>query len=403
MKIEIKLLTSEKPTSNGFPLVLHIAHKNVRKKHLICRCLKNHFLEDGKMISEKHPDFDTLAPIIMDLKIKARKLVLMQLNDVDLVYKKLFEVDFNSVLFLDFANELIAEMQLMAENLGKAKNLTAKNKMLGNVKVYANVVAQFRAFGEYCTLTTIDYNVLMRFRTYHTSIGNSKATVHLYLRTLRSIYNKAALRYGVPAAKPFESVFKGLTTRSFDSKKKYLDHEDILLLESCNFKPEKQKYLDLFLLQYYFGGCDLIDLYYLRNQQYRRGRINFERTKTNTGNRIDLAVHPKAAAILEKYKNDTEYLLPWGKERTTYESFRRLCGRALIWVQTETKIDILPLGGNLAIKVARHTFANRAKLLRIDVDIIRELMGHERNDVDNFYKDKYPENVRDEALFAIIG
>jgi hypothetical protein len=30
-------------------------------------------------------------------------------------------------------------------------------------------------------------------------------------------------------------------------------------------------------------------------------------------------------------------------------------------------------------------------------------MGHERNDIDNYYKDKYPEKMRDEALFKIIS
>jgi hypothetical protein len=44
---------------------------------------------------------------------------------------------------------------------------------------------------------------------------------------------------------------------------------------------------------------------------------------------------------------------------------------------------------HIAVKVARHSFANRAKNLMID--ITRELMGHERDDVDNYYKDKYPE------------
>lgn len=38
----------------------------------------------------------------------------------------------------------------------------------------------------------------------------------------------------------------------------------------------------------------------------------------------------------------------------------------------------------------------------IETDITRELMGHERDDVDNYYKDKYPEKVRDNALFEII-
>jgi hypothetical protein len=29
-------------------------------------------------------------------------------------------------------------------------------------------------------------------------------------------------------------------------------------------------------------------------------------------------------------------------------------------------------------------------------------MGHERDDVDQYYKDRFPEAVRDEALFKII-
>jgi hypothetical protein len=59
-------------------------------------------------------------------------------------------------------------------------------------------------------------------------------------------------------------------------------------------------------------------------------------------------------------------------------------------------------GNNLAIKVARHTFGNIGKLLMIDDNVLRELMGHQRDTVDNYYKDKYPQTVRDEAHFKII-
>ena len=69
----------------------------------------------------------------------------------------------------------------------------------------------------------------------------------------------------------------------------------------------------------------------------------------------------------------------------------------------ENLIEVMPLGGNLGVKVARHTFANIAKNLFLEPDLIRELMGHERDDVDNYYKDRFPEKVRDEALFKIIG
>lgn len=61
------------------------------------------------------------------------------------------------------------------------------------------------------------------------------------------------------------------------------------------------------------------------------------------------------------------------------------------------------MGGNLGVKIARHTFATIGKNLLIDADILRELMGHERDNIDNYYKDKFPEKIRDEAHWKIIG
>ena len=402
MKIEIKLLSHKTETTEGFPLVVEIAHQNKRKSKNIGFCKLAHFLQDGKMISEKHPDFDILAPIIMDLKIRARKLVLSGIVDVELVYKKLFDVDAGSVQFMDFAKSLVDEMKLVAQNVGK-HDFKQQNKILGNVKCYENVIAQFEPFGSAIGLQKLDYSTLMRFKNYHIGIGNSKSTIHLYLRTLRSIYNKGILKYQLVDQKPFTGVFENLKTRSFESTKKYLDRATLVKLEQLDLKSQKQKYLDLFLLQFYFGGCDLIDIYYLKKKQIRKGRLVFERTKTNTGIRIDLKVHPKAAAILKKYENESEWLFTYKKDKSDYETFRGVLQRALVYIQDKNDIQILPDGGNLAIKVARHTFANLAKNLNIETDVIRELMGHERDDVDNYYKDKYPEMVRDKALFDVIG
>ena len=64
MKIEIKLITSRKETAEGFPLVVEISHQNKRKSKTLASCLQKHFIQDGKTISAKHPDYDVLAPIL---------------------------------------------------------------------------------------------------------------------------------------------------------------------------------------------------------------------------------------------------------------------------------------------------------------------------------------------------
>ena len=402
MKIEFKLLRAKKETLKGFPLVVEISHQGKRKQRTICFCKDNQFSEDSKMITAKHPDYDIIAPVMMELKIKAKKISLSFISDVDVAFGELFKISNDGIEFIVFANSLILEMELLADNFGRKNDISSRNKLLGNVKVYQNVINQAESFLKHKLVIDIDYTILMQFRNYQLGNGNKKLTVHQYLRTLRAIYNKAILRYGIIDKKPFMGVFDGLNSKSYQNKKKSISKEDIWILEQVKLKGAKQQYLNLFLLQFYFGGCDLIDLYYMKKHQVKNGRIYFERGKTNTGLLIDLAVHEKAAALLTYFNNESEWLIPGKKEKKSYETYRGRYAKTLIEVQNECNIAVLPTGGNLGSKVARHSFATIAKNLNIEPDLIRELMGHERDEVDNYYKDKYPEKVRDEALYKII-
>lgn len=64
MTIELKLFSSEKETPEGFPLALMIRHQNNRKRKNLAFCKESHFIQNGNTISEKHPDYDILAPNI---------------------------------------------------------------------------------------------------------------------------------------------------------------------------------------------------------------------------------------------------------------------------------------------------------------------------------------------------
>jgi hypothetical protein len=49
-----------------------------------------------------------------------------------------------------------------------------------------------------------------------------------------------------------------------------------------------------------------------------------------------------------------------GKDKKQYEVFRRTYQRALIFIQEKLQ-QVQPDGGHIAVKVARHSFANRAE------------------------------------------
>lgn len=402
MKIEFKLLKAKKNTTDGFPMVFEISHKGVRKQKTIGFSKIEHFIEDHKTISGKHPDFNVLFPLINDYKIAARKIVLSGVIDVALAYKMLFEYSSKEPSFLKFCESEFKIMEMQIYDFEKSSNIVMRNKVAGNLKVYKNVLRQFEIFIENMPASEINLSVLNDFKSNQIQKGNSKATIYGYLSTLRSLYNKASLKFAFENKKPFAGVFNGLKIKSYNSKKKHINIDDIKLLEGFVGPKLRTQAVDMFLLQFYFAGADLIDLYYMEKRNLVNGRVYFERSKTNTGKLIDLKIHDKAAAILEKYKNSTKYVFDFRKDVKGYETFRSRYAKNLKAVQLLLGIKVVPMGGFLGVKVARHTFATIGKNLFIEPDILRELMGHERDDVDNFYKDKFPEKIRDKALFDII-
>lgn len=402
MKIEFKLLKAKKITPEGFPMVFEISHKGVRKQKTIGFSKVEHFIEDHKTISAKHPDFEILFPLLNDYKLAARKIVLSGVVDVQQAYKMLFEFNSKEPPFVNFCKHEFEQMKQQVVSYEKNGNIVARNKVAGNLKVYQNVLNQFEIFIEDYPASEIEISILNDFKNFQIRKGNSKSTIHCYLSTIRSLYNKASVKYAFENKKPFAGVFSGLKIKSYNSKKKHISKDSIKLLESWTGPKLKTEAVDMFLLQFYFAGSDLIDLYFLEKKHIINGRLYFERSKTNTGKLIDLKVHTKAAAILEKYKNNTKYVFDFRKDVDGYKTFRSRYAKNLKAVQLQLGIQVVPMGGFLGVKVARHTFATIGKNLLIEPDILRELMGHERDDVDNFYKDKFPEKMRDKALFDII-
>lgn len=408
MTIKFKLLTNKKQDEFGFAIVVLISQGQVRREKEIGRSFEKDFDFTSGTVLESHPEYDILAPKILSYKLQARKIITSGITSPDEAMRLLFGSGNNDiVLFSEYGKAYIAELKAQAGKFEKLKDVKKRNNLLGNARVYENVINQLANTQPSLSINEISYNDLMKFRSYQESLGNSKSTVHLYLRTLRSLYNKAIKVYNLPDKKPFSGVFDRLKTKSYESKKKYITKESVYKLENMNHIAESaSKFTDLWLLQFYFAGADLMDIYFLKKSQLKNNRVYFERGKTGTGLLIDLFVCEKAQAIIDKWKcvdEKSEWLFPWRKDVDGYKTFSRKMYGYLRKVQLRENIEILPVGGNLASKVARHTFATIGKQVGVDAEILRELMGHERDEVDNYYKDRFSEEIRDQALLNIIS
>jgi len=395
LKAQIYLETREgQKRKNGYPVVVDLHHNNKR----LFFTLKLYFEKADWDFKNQLPKKDKTLFVI----VKKKKLLLENiLLDIMAGEKYSLEKVKNLLIgenkktaassFLDFFLEFIKEKEA-AKNIATAKS-------------YQNARNQLKIFRSKLLFSDIDYTLLNDFKQWQFKEGNSKSTIHTYLRKYRTVYNEACRRKLTIDIKPFDSVFNGITVKANRTKKRNITKQDIYKLEAVSgVSMYHQRAVDLWLLLFYFGGQDLKDVYYLEHAQIKKNRVYFMRGKlAGAGYQFDLQITEKAQKIIDKYKVSGKYVFPWRKDFDGYKNFRDNLRRSLDLVQIAQKINVLPLGGFIRIKVARHTFATIGKQLFIDADLLRELMGHERNDVDTIYKDKFPEKVRDEAHLKILS
>lgn len=117
-------------------------------------------------------------------------------------------------------------------------------------------------------------------------------TVSCYMRSLRSIYNRAT----DSKSRVFSRIFTGSTP----TYKRSLCVDDIQRLSALKLSKGSRLALarDIFLFSFYCQGMPFIDLAFLRKEQVAGGSIVYNRHKT--GQMIRIAVEPCMEQIIQK-------------------------------------------------------------------------------------------------------
>ncbi len=386
---------------DGYPVIFRLSNKGTQKSYSL-----------GLRFMKKNWDFKKEEPKTIKrdiLYIKKKKLLLEELcyrslDDKTITFEFIKaqmkgEDEVKKVkCFYKYSENYIQEIEQKLDGKGFKK--------VGNANSYKAAIAQMKKYKATLLLSEIDYRLLSEFKTWQFSKGNKKNTVAAYMKSFRALYKEAVRRKLVEDTNPFEGVFKGITVKKNRTKKKHVSKETILKLENIKDLPRgRQEALDIWLLLFYFGGLDFKDLYYLENKQISKGRVYITRGKLNEGGyEFDLKIFDKAKKILDKYRvKDDRFVFPWRKDYDGYKTFYSRLRRNLQRIQKDNDISVEPLGGTLGTKVTRHTFATIGSRLFVEPDLLRSLMGHERDDIDTVYKDIYPEKLRDEYHLKIIS
>lgn len=393
MKATVKIYKNDGSKSGRYPVKLIVTHKRKTKRKTISNTLLIDWDEIKQLPRPSHPDFETLYGSIMDIRAKSVTALFKKCTNLDVAVNFFLKAEQKqSKDFYKFAEQEVVRMHKMGRT--------------GNARAYSFSLAALKKYAPFLDFEDITSQLLENFKRQKQLEGLKNTSIRTYLFEIRAIYNTAVRLGHCKDQRPFNGLFLDLKIKKRRAKNEYLLKEDILKLsELKNLTDTQHRAIHLTLLQFYLCGLDFVDLYYLKTDSISGGRVWLKRKKLGEkAYTFDVLLHSKAKNIIDKYATyKNGYVFPWRKSDVGYTTFRSTHNNILKRLQKNYNIVLAPNGGNLTTKIMRHTFATYAKFKGVDVDIIRELMGHERDDIDTVYKDKYPVKVRDAAQKKVIS
>lgn len=248
----------------------------------------------------------------------------------------------------------------------------------GTAKTYRDALASFSRFrdGEDTTIDALDAETMSLYEAWLKGRGVKRNSSSCYLRTLRTLYRKAA-EAGLTTDKDiFRHVFTGFAKTAKRA------------IPLCSLRAIRQLRLpggsaiafarDMFMLGVYLQGIPFVDLAYLKKDDIRNGQLRYSRKKT--GQELAVSWEPAMQDIVDSYAHlakGSPYLLPIitaedGTERRQYERMEHKVNRYL------KKIGVMAgLQTPLTTYTGRHTWASTMRDMGVSLSVISKGLGHE--------------------------
>lgn len=355
MEIEIKLDTAKK-RKKGFPVIISIYVTKTDRQYPTTGyySLPEDWDEIRNEPKYSHPQYHGLYEFVYKKKIVINQILERREIRTSEQLKKIILSD-NRESLSEFWKHRIEEL----EELGN----------MGNAKYFKSNLLALNQFNENVLFSQINFSFLERYRDFHLkkvdAFGRKRVSpngVTVYLRALRTVYKLAVKRkHFIPAdsTNHFEGLFPDAEPTS-DKEFTLAEMRKIVAAE------KKSKYYDIFIICFLLGGIDYVDILNLKYEHIRNNRIKFERFKGGTQEIIDNYIYPEVWEILDKYKDETGYLMPLHIFETKAQNYSyrdNYIRRFRTWLKNEVDIT-----SHFTSKTPRVSFIDIGKKLFLNRD-----------------------------------
>lgn len=243
-------------------------------------------------------------------------------------------------------------------------------------------------------------NWVKRYEQWLLDRSVSPNTVIFHIRYLKAVYNQAVEKgyFRGSHNNPFRrQVIKQIATRKRALTRRTL--RQISDLDLSELHPRYALARDLFMFSFYTRGMSFIDMVYLRKSNISDSVLTYRRKKT--GQILSMRIEPPLQDIIDRYDNDSPYILPILTRNSSYKAYRQQQRELNKFIRRIGALMNLP--EPLTFYVARHSWATLARDCGTPLSVISAGMGHTSERTTRIYLTQLDHNVIDRANRKIIN
>lgn len=236
-----------------------------------------------------------------------------------------------------------------------------------------NLTVILSYFEEDMLIENLNYSYIVGLEKYLRKKGNSSHTIRDKQIFLMGLYTFAQRCMYIPMK---VSPWNGYKLPEANVRDSWLTLEEVAMIRDLPIRCRARSIVrDLFMLSYYLGGINIIDLVSINFNDCKR-RLIYERTKTEKRSKVNKFVEfdmpDEALEIINKYK------MPDGTIRK-YSTLRTKCFRSTVDYHMRRLAEQVGIKNRLIFYSARKSFAQHALDAGVEQSTIDFILGHKLN------------------------
>lgn len=404
MSASIKIVCKKKVLKNGlFPIYLRVT---IDRKSTF---YSTPYSCELKEWNSAQGEFTTKFRNHLSFNKSLRKLKDDASDTIDLLEKKYGQYN---LIHFDKYYSLKDKKELSFVNLfEKEIKVFWDNDQVNYARSMGNALAALRSFKpdlDKYSFENIDFQFLSDLENFLRKRGADDGGIGSYMRNIRAIYNKA-INYKIvqPQFYPFRE-FKISKFKKREIRKALTESEFKSLLDfDISTIPAAKNARYLYIFSFYARGMNFTDLAELKWSDLDQLSFSYTRNKTDVFLKVKLPNLPIIEEILRFYKIYRPYQTPFifpilTKTLNEYTvkqlHARKHSVRGYYNLQLKDILKACDIQKNITFYTARHTFATTALRKDVNINIIKQSLGHKRISTTESYLDDFLDSEVDQVI-----